>query len=146
MVGGSSNFIAPNVFYLVSRLVDKLWQGVFKKNPDEVFQFILKLISQAKRRSGSSMLSLEGIFRSLNRTILYMLSRPVAGVADQMAVMEVLHKLMSSRAVLFGRDNPEIEFFGCLAFCLLQLTAGLIIPIDGGGGRTQWHAKVWNVV
>ena len=112
MVGGSSNFIAPNVFYLVSRLVDKLWQGVFKKNPDEVFQFILKLISQAKRRSGSSMLSLEGIFRSLNRTILYMLSRPVAGVADQMAVMEVLHKLMSSRAVLFGRDNPEIEFFG----------------------------------
>ena len=137
--GGSANHIAPNVFYLASRLVDKLWQGVFRKNADEVFQFILKLISQAKRRSGTSMLSLEGIFRQLNRTILYMLSRPVNGVADQMALLEVLHKLMRNKAVLFSRDNPEIEFFGCLTFCLLQLTAGLVVPIDGGSGRTQWH-------
>ena len=120
--GGSANHIAPNVFYLAGRLVDKLWQAVFKKNADEVFQFILKLISQAKRRSGTSMLSLEGIFRCLNRTILYMLSRPIRGVADQTAAMEVLHKLMTNRNIIFGRDNPEIEFFGCLTFCLLQLT------------------------
>jgi WD40 repeat protein len=139
--GGSANHIAPNVFYLASRLVDKLWQAVFKKNADEVFQFILKLISQAKRRSGTSMLSLEGIFRCLNRTILYMLSRPIRGVADQMAIMEVLHKLMTNRAILFSRDNPEIEFFGCLTFCLLQLIAGLVIPIDGGNSKTQWHVS-----
>ena len=137
--GGSANHIAPNVFYLASRLVDKLWQAVFKKNADEVFQFILKLISQAKRRSGTSMLSLEGIFRQLNRTVLYMLSRPVLGVADQMAVLEVLHKLMRNKAVVFSRDNPEIEFFGCLTFCLLQLTAGLVVPTDGGSSKTQWH-------
>ena len=120
--GGSASHIAPNVFYLAGRPVDKLWQAVFKKNADEVFQFILKLISQAKRRSGTSMLSLEGIFRCLNRTVLYMLSRPIRGVADQTAVMEVLHKLMTNRNIIFGRDNPEIEFFGCLTFCLLQLT------------------------
>ena len=42
--GGSSNHIAPNVFYLASRLVDKLWQGVFKKEPEEIFTFILKLV------------------------------------------------------------------------------------------------------
>jgi hypothetical protein len=35
------------VFYLASRLVDKLWQAVFKKEANEVFQFILKLILQA---------------------------------------------------------------------------------------------------
>ena len=45
--GGNAQHVASNVFYLASRLVDKLWQGVFKKDPDEVFQFILKLISQA---------------------------------------------------------------------------------------------------
>ena len=44
--GGSQQHIAPNVFYLASRLVDKLWAGVFKKDPDEVFSFMLKLISQ----------------------------------------------------------------------------------------------------
>lgn len=73
--GGSANHIAPNVFYLASRLVDKLWQGVFKKEPEEVFVFILKLISQAKRR-GSASISLDGIYRCLNRTILYMFARP----------------------------------------------------------------------
>ena len=139
--GGSANHIAPNVFYLASRLVDKLWQQVFKKKADEVFQFILKLIAQAKRRSGTSMLSLEGIFRCLNRTILYMLSRPIQGVADQTAIMEVLHKLMTNRATVFSRDNPEIEFFGCLTYCLLQLTRGLTIPIDGGNTRTKWHVS-----
>ena len=128
--GGSANHIAPNVFYLAGRLVDKLWQAVFKKNADEVFQFILKLISQAKRRSGTSLLSLEGIFRCLNRTILYMLSRPIKGVADQTAIMEVLHKLMTNRNIIFGRDNPEIEFFGCLTFCLLQLTRSVCIFVD----------------
>lgn len=46
--GGNVQNIAPNVFYLVSRLVDKLWQGVFKKDPDEVFDFILKLIAQVR--------------------------------------------------------------------------------------------------
>ena len=44
--GGNAQYIAPNVFYLASRLVDKLWQGIFTQSPDEVFQFILKLISQ----------------------------------------------------------------------------------------------------
>jgi hypothetical protein len=73
-----------------------------------------------------------------------MLSRPVNGLADQTAVMDVLHKLITHRAILFGRDNPEIEFFGCLTFCLLQLTAGLVIPIDGACGgssssNTRWH-------
>ena len=139
--GGSANHIAPNVFYLASRLVDKLWQQVFKKNADEVFQFILKLISQAKRRSGTSMLSLEGIFRCLNRTILYMLSRPIRGVADQTAIMEVLHKLMTNRSIVFSRDNPEIEFFGCLTYCLLQLTGGHTIPIDGGTSKSKWHVS-----
>ena len=129
------------MFYLASRLVDKLWQAVFRKEANEVFQFILKLILQAKRRSGTSLLSLEGIFRSLNRTILYMLSRPIQGLADLTAIMDVLHKLITHRAILFGRDNPEIEFFGCLTYCLLQLTAGLVIPIDGAAGRTRWHVS-----
>ena len=119
--------------------MDKLWQAVFKKDANEVFQFVIKLILQAKRRSGTSVLSLEGIFRSLNRTVLYMLSRPVLDIGHQTAVLDVLHKLITHRAILFGRDNPEIEFFGCLTFCLLQLTAGLVIPIDGGSGRTRWH-------
>ncbi len=132
--GGNLQNIAPNVFYLASRLVDKLWQGVFKKDPDEIFEFILKLIAQAKRRSGvTGGLSLEGIYRCLNRTILYMLSRPhhAAGVASQVSTLEVLHKVTTNRSIIFGAGNHELEFFGCLTFCLLQIGEGLEIPTEG---------------
>ena len=53
--GGNAQYIAPNVFYLASRLVDKLWQGIFTQSPDEVFQFILKLISQVRRISSCTV-------------------------------------------------------------------------------------------
>eukprot|EP00095_Tigriopus_kingsejongensis_P009945 maker-scaffold981_size73921-snap-gene-0.19 protein:Tk09945 transcript:maker-scaffold981_size73921-snap-gene-0.19-mRNA-1 annotation:"low quality protein: wd repeat and fyve domain-containing protein 3" len=141
--GGNIQNIAPNVFYLASRLVDKLWQGIFKKDPDEVFQFILKLISQAKRRSGAGSISLEGIYRCLNRTILYKLSRPHAPLQDDVVssrveLLEVLHKVTTNRTIIFGAGNHELEFLACLTFCLLQMTAGLAIPSDGES-KTQWH-------
>lgn len=32
--------VAPNVFYLTARIVDKLWQGALNRDPHEVFDFI----------------------------------------------------------------------------------------------------------
>ena len=48
--GGSYAHRAHNVFYLASRLVDKLWQGVYVRDPKEVFDFISQLILQAKKK------------------------------------------------------------------------------------------------
>lgn len=87
--------VAPNVFYLTARIVDKLWQGSLTKDPHDVFDFIVKLIGQAKRRSGN--VSLECLYHCLNRTILYLLSRPTDSIADQMSVLEALHKLTTNR-------------------------------------------------
>lgn len=89
--------VAPNVFYLTARIVDKLWQGLLTKDPHEVFDFIVKLIGQAKRRGGN--LSLECLYHCLNRTILFLLSRPTDTIADQMSVLEALHKLTTNRLV-----------------------------------------------
>ena len=135
---GNSQHIAPNVFYLASRLVDKMWQGKISKEPEEVYTFVIKLIFQAKRR-GEGSLNLEGIYKSLNRTILYMLSRPHSSVASQMTVLEVLHKVTSDRNIIFGAGNHELEFFGCLTYCLLQLSSDKKIPFEGGCGDTIWH-------
>lgn len=87
--------VAPNVFYLTARIVDKLWQGSLTKDPHEVFDFIVKLIGQAKRRGGN--VSLECLYHCLNRTILFLLSRPTESIADQMSVLEALHKLTTNR-------------------------------------------------
>jgi len=72
-----------------------VFAGNLAKDPHEVFDFVVKLISQAKRRSGA--VSLEGLYRCLNRTILFLLSRSTESVAQQMAVLEALHKLTTHR-------------------------------------------------
>lgn len=133
--------IAPNVFYLTARVVDKLWQGILNKDPHEVFDFVIKLIGQAKRRS--SALSLEQLHHSLNRVILYLLSRPTETVADQMAVLEALHKLTTHRLLIFGAGNHELDFIGCLTYCLLQLTSDLKIALEPNASSrsTTWHVN-----
>lgn len=70
----------------------------------------------------ASGISLDPIFRTLNRTILFQLSRPVGHVTGQAAVLDALHKLTSNRSLVFGKGNAfDQEFLGCLCFCLLQL-------------------------
>ena len=136
--------IAPNVFYLTARVVDKLWQGCLNKDPHEVFEFIVKLIGQAKRRSSS--ISLEQLHHSLNRTILFLLSRSTESVADQMAVLDTLHKLTTNRLLIFGAGNHELDFVGCLAYCLLQLTSDMKIILDNNSTKnsTTWHVNPRN--
>ena len=104
VVGGSAQNVAPNVIYLAGRLVDKLWQGVLQKNPQEIFDFIIQLIAQAKKRSVSlNSVTVDNVYRSINRCVLFLLSRPTDSVPQQMSVLEMLHKLTSHRCAVFNR-------------------------------------------
>ncbi|CAH0406921.1 unnamed protein product [Chilo suppressalis] len=127
-----------NVCYLAARLVDKLWQGQLSRDPHEVFDFIVKLVTQAKKKS--SVISLEGLHHCLNRTILFLLSRSTDSIADQMSVLEALHKLTTNRLLIFGAGNHELEFIGCLTYCLLQLSSNMKIALDSHM-RTTWHVN-----
>ncbi|XP_044762510.1 WD repeat and FYVE domain-containing protein 3 [Coccinella septempunctata] len=130
--------IAPNVFYLTARIVDKLWMGSLQKDPHDVFDFIIKLIGQAKRRTGN--LSLECLYHCLNRCILFLLSRSTETIADQMSVLEALHKLTNNRLIIFGAGNHELDFIGCLTYCLLQLTADMRVMLETNI-KTTWHVN-----
>ena len=72
--------------------------------------------------SSASGLSLDVIYKCLNRAILYQLSRPMYHVSEQMNVLDALHQLTSNRSLVFGPGNYDQEFIGCLCYCLLQLT------------------------
>ncbi|XP_041988446.1 WD repeat and FYVE domain-containing protein 3 isoform X2 [Aricia agestis] len=134
----SSETNISNVCYLAARLVDKLWQGQLSRDPHEVFDFLVKLLTQAKKKS--SVISLEGLHHCLNRAILYLLSRSTESIADQMSVLEALHKLTTNRLLIFGAGNHEPEFIGCLTYCLLQLSANMKIALDSHM-RTTWHVN-----
>lgn len=132
--------IAPNVFYFTARVVDKMWQGCLTRNPHDIFDFVIKLIAQAKRRSSS--LTIEQLHHSLNRTILYLLSRPTESITEQMSVLEALHNIITHRLLIFGAGNHELEFIGCLTYCLLQLTSDMKIILEPATSRnTTWHVN-----
>ena len=97
----------------------ELLVGVYMRDSKEVFDFVSKLISQAKMKA--SGISLDPVYRCLNRTILYQLSRRLETVADQMSALDSLHKLTSNRSLVFGPGNYDQEFIGCLCYCLIQL-------------------------
>ncbi|KAL1139731.1 hypothetical protein AAG570_006709 [Ranatra chinensis] len=137
--GGSVHNIAPNVSYLAARTVDKLWQGMLAKDPHEVFDFVVKLLIQAKRRQGTTCL--EALYHCLNRTILYLLSRGTDTIPDQMSVLEALHKLTNHRGLVFGAGNHELDFIGCLTYCLLHLTCDIKIILDSNA-KTAWHVNL----
>ncbi|KAH9494853.1 WD repeat and FYVE domain-containing protein 3, partial [Bulinus truncatus] len=143
MSGSSYSHMATSVFYFASRLVDKMWHGVFTREPKEVFDFLSNLIAQAK--SKSSGISLDPLYKCLNRTILFQLSRPIDSVASHAGVLEALHVLTSNKNLVFGPGNHDSEFLGCLCYCLLQLT---VDPESSGANlseskprTTTWHVS-----
>ncbi|KAF6208268.1 hypothetical protein GE061_016722 [Apolygus lucorum] len=136
--GGCAQNIAPNVSYLAARTVDKLWQGMLGKDPHEVFDFVVKLLTQAKKRQISTCV--DTLYHCLNRTILFLLSRGTDSIADQMSVLEALHKLTNNRNMIFGAGNHELEFIGCLTYCLLQLISEMKIVMDVNA-KTTWHVN-----
>jgi len=71
----------------------------------------------------ASGVTLDSVYKSLNRTVLYLLSRPVHSVTDQTALLDALHRLTSHRSLILGPGNFDQQFIGCLCYCLIQLTA-----------------------
>ena len=69
----------------------------------------------------ASGMSLDSIYKSLNRTILYQLSRPLTSYNDLQGVADTLQKLLNNRILVFGPSNYDQEFVGCLCYCLLQI-------------------------
>uniref|UniRef100_A0AAG5D448 DUF4704 domain-containing protein n=1 Tax=Anopheles atroparvus TaxID=41427 RepID=A0AAG5D448_ANOAO len=165
---GGQQHIASNVFYLTARIVDKLWQHMLYLDGRDVFDYCIQLIQQAKRRTGqfasgggsgssggtiAGTSSLEPLYRSLNRCILYLLAHPPRPGGD-VVLLEVLQKLMTNRLLVFGAGNHDPDFIGCLTYCLLQLHSGG--PENGGerialnspstltpGRTTTWHVDAF---
>ncbi|KAJ7327170.1 hypothetical protein JRQ81_016929 [Phrynocephalus forsythii] len=139
--GGSYQVLVNNVFYFTQRVVDKLWQGMFNKEPRLLIEFIVQLIAQGKRRSQG--LSLDAIYHCLNRTILYQFSRAHKTVPQQVALLDSLRMLTVSRNLILGPGNHDQEFISCLAHCLINLHSGS--SVDGFGLEAEARMTTWHI-
>lgn len=64
--------LVENVTHFIERMVDKIWEIEYRE-PKQIFDFIIRIINQAKKRGVNAFF--DSLFRSLNRTILFELSR-----------------------------------------------------------------------
>lgn len=139
-----------NINNFAVTLSDKLWQECYEAHPNEILDFQLNLIDRlTKLLPASKKLSksfsgneLNPLYRSLNRTVLFMLSRPIDSISDRMMMLETLQKIHTSRqTIIVTPRNNEAAFYVCLTYCLLQLMNEEKIGLSGKS-RSVWHVNI----
>ena len=113
------------------RLVDKLWQGVYREPSVKVYEFLVSLVEQALEQPNK--LPLGELFRCLNRVILYQLSTIPTTERDQRALMDTLCMYSSQAHVIFNDTNVDSEFLECATYRLLQI----MFSDSRGGGEER---------
>lgn len=114
---GNHSKIVANAFIFASKVVDILWAGNFAQGYKTVFNFLTNMIEGVKGQN----VSLESGYHSLNRTILFQLSRPLARLTDQTSLLEFLHILTTNHKLVFASVNNEPEFIAGVCHWLLVM-------------------------
>lgn len=136
---------------LVSQIVvDKIWLNELYKNDLKqvtdildyqlsLFEQILKFNDLLPRQMPTSAQVMQ---RTMNRVILFALSRPVEHMSDKLLILELLRKIYAHRQLIIHEhiQGPHsAEFFVCLTYCLMQM-------IDEGKisntSRSVWYANL----
>ena len=76
----SYKILLENVAHFIERMVDKVWD-IDYRDPKQIFEFVIKILNQAKKRGANSFM--ESLYRSLNRIILFELSRKIESIGGQ---------------------------------------------------------------
>ncbi|CAF4114612.1 unnamed protein product, partial [Adineta steineri] len=145
-IASSANFnmssykiLLENVTHFIERMVDKIWEIEYRE-PKQIFEFIIKIINQAKKRGSNTYM--DSLFRSLNRTVLFELSRKIDSIGDQMITLDALHRLANNRQLIFTDSNQDAEFFGCLCYCLIILIDETGSKQSNDESRSTWYHRL----
>ncbi|KAM5235936.1 WD repeat- and FYVE domain-containing protein 4 [Ctenodactylus gundi] len=105
------------------KLVEKLYSGVFSADPRHILLFItehiLVVIESASSQKDTAIATL---YSSLNRVILYCLSKPQQSLSECLSLLSVLGFLRAHWDVVFATYNSSISFLLCIMHCLLLLS------------------------
>jgi hypothetical protein len=76
----SYKLLLENVTHFIERMVDKIWEIDYRE-PKQIFEFIIKIINQERKRGANTFM--DSLFHSLNRTILFELSRKTDSIGGR---------------------------------------------------------------
>lgn len=113
-----------NISHFIQKLVEKLYSGVFSADPRHILLFITEHIMVVIENASSQKdTAISALYSSLNKAILYSLSRPHQSLSECLSLLSTLGFLQEHWDILFATYNSNASFLMCLMHCLLLLSA-----------------------
>uniref|UniRef100_K7GBL2 WDFY family member 4 n=1 Tax=Pelodiscus sinensis TaxID=13735 RepID=K7GBL2_PELSI len=114
-----------NVAYFTQKLVEQLYSGMFAAEPKQILLFVAEqigLVLENPFPQKDTVIST--LYSSLNRAILYCLSKPQQSLPEQRSLLNSLRVLQEQWDIIFATYNSNMSFTICLLHCLCQLSSG----------------------
>ncbi|XP_067828723.1 WD repeat- and FYVE domain-containing protein 4 [Heptranchias perlo] len=122
---GTVTTMFENITHFSQRFVDKLYARMFDVNPEKILRFLTEQICMAMEHVCSQKdHALSSLYSSLNRAILYCLSRPRQSPSDLQILLNTLKFLQEQWDTIFATYNSSLPFIICLIHCLCQIKTG----------------------
>ncbi|XP_058527545.1 WD repeat- and FYVE domain-containing protein 4 isoform X2 [Ochotona princeps] len=113
-----------NISYFTQKLVEKLYNGMFSADPRHILLFITEHIMVVIENASTQRDTVVStLYSSLNRVILYCLSRPQQSLSECLDLLSILTFLQEHWDTIFATYNSNTSFLLCLMHCLLLLHA-----------------------
>ncbi|XP_060781914.1 WD repeat- and FYVE domain-containing protein 4 isoform X2 [Neoarius graeffei] len=141
---GNFTILSENVAVFSKMLVEKLYNGMFVVDPENLLVFLVDQIAVAlERRQPQRETIVSVLYKSLNRAVLYFLSRPRQTPAEKELILRTLHVLQQHWDIIMATYNASVHFVSCLLHCLLLIRSGSFPDGFGCEMHKKTSRKIW---
>ncbi|XP_073935486.1 WD repeat- and FYVE domain-containing protein 4 isoform X3 [Castor canadensis] len=113
-----------NISGFTQKLVEKLYNGMFSADPRHILLFITEHIMVVIENTSSQRDAvISALYSSLNKVILYCLSKPQQSLSECFGLFSILGFLQEHWDIVFATYNSNISFLLCIMHCLLLLNS-----------------------
>ncbi|TRY83639.1 hypothetical protein DNTS_003868 [Danionella cerebrum] len=117
--------LVENVAFFCKKLVEKLYTGMFVVEPQNLLVFMVEQIEVAlERAQGHREITVNILYKRLNRALLYFLSRPRQTPSELELIVQTLQILQEHWDVIMATYNSSVLFINCLMHCLVLIRSG----------------------
>ncbi|XP_057590853.1 WD repeat- and FYVE domain-containing protein 4 [Hippopotamus amphibius kiboko] len=110
--------------HFIQKLVEKLYSGMFSADPRHILLFITEhIVLVIENASSQRDTVISALYSSLNKVILYCLSKPQQSLSECLSLLNILGLLQEHWDTIFATYNSNASFLMCLMHCLLLLSA-----------------------
>ncbi|XP_059025625.1 WD repeat- and FYVE domain-containing protein 4 isoform X3 [Mustela lutreola] len=112
-----------NISHFTQKLVEKLYSGMFSADPRHILLFITdRIVVVIENASSQRDAVISALYSSLNKVILYCLSKPQQSLSECLSLLSILGFLQEHWDIILATYNSNVSFLLCLMHCFLLLS------------------------